>query len=131
MPAPAPIRTAISAPFWEGLERGEIVIQRCAACRRHVFYPRAFCHHCGSRELSWHALADQPVLYSFSVADVPVAPELADQPVQIPIIVEIADVRLASTLEQVAPEEVRIGMALAPLIVPDGGGGLLLKFRPA
>lgn len=131
MTPPIPQRTALAAPFWDGLAQGEIRAQFCAACAAHVFYPRPFCPRCGSRALDWTVLEGQPTLYSFTVADVPVSPEFAGEPARIPAIVAIGAVRMASTLVEVEPEAVRIGMALAPVFAPDGAGGQLLHFRPA
>ena len=41
----------ISAPFWEGTARGELLVQRCASCGRLRMPPRPMCPHC--RMLEW------------------------------------------------------------------------------
>jgi len=35
------------------LNEGRLVIQRCAGCARHVFYPRSICPSCWSDRLEW------------------------------------------------------------------------------
>jgi uncharacterized OB-fold protein len=52
MSDPSP-EAGVSAPFWESANAGQLVLQRCAACERFVWYPRALCPHCGSGELTW------------------------------------------------------------------------------
>jgi uncharacterized protein len=53
--SPRPRVTAINAPFWEGCNRGVLMLQRCAAedCARAVFYPRVCCPFCGHGTLYW------------------------------------------------------------------------------
>ena len=49
----APQPTPTTQPYWDGIAQGELRIQRCEACARHVFYPREYCPHCGSCSLAW------------------------------------------------------------------------------
>jgi uncharacterized OB-fold protein len=62
-----PNRTAITAPFWDGVERGVLTMQWCSACARSVFYPRAFCHRCGSEHLEWRAHDGEGTLVAYTV----------------------------------------------------------------
>jgi uncharacterized OB-fold protein len=64
---PRPVPDGDSRPYWEGLARGELLIQRCAACGRFVFYPRSFCPHCSSDQLVWTAARGTGVVYSYTV----------------------------------------------------------------
>lgn len=70
MPAeiPKPLVDTDSREYWEGLARGELRIQRCDTCSRHVFYPRAICPHCFSGELSWITATGKGIIYSYTVA---------------------------------------------------------------
>lgn len=48
---PLPQPTPETQHFWDGLQDGELRLQRCAACA-HVYYPpRPFCPDCSSREV--------------------------------------------------------------------------------
>jgi hypothetical protein len=50
---PAPLVHPETAPFWEALAEGELVIQRCASCQT-ARYPHApVCFVCGSFEWHW------------------------------------------------------------------------------
>ena len=50
---PQPRVTALNQPFWSGCNEGRLMIQRCGACARHVFYPRVCCPYCQEDRLSW------------------------------------------------------------------------------
>jgi acetyl-CoA acetyltransferase len=49
------------------LARGSFEIQRCAACARHVFYPRVLCPWCGSDRLAWVSAAGTGTVYSTTI----------------------------------------------------------------
>ncbi|MEZ3158911.1 zinc ribbon domain-containing protein [Microbacterium sp. BWT-B31] len=52
-PRPAPLVHPDTAPFWEALAAGELLLQRCASCDT-ARYPHApVCYACGSFEQRW------------------------------------------------------------------------------
>lgn len=65
-PAEEAFGDALTAPFWQGTERRELLVQRCGACGRHQFYPRPFCLACDSTELAWVRTAGTGTIYSFT-----------------------------------------------------------------
>lgn len=133
MPKPAPFATETSRPFWEGLRAGEVRIQRCDACDRWVFYPRSHCPGCLSPALAWRAVSGRGVVHSFTVARVPTVAMFADEVPQKLAIVELEEgVRLATTLVDVPPESIAVGLPVEPVFDPvEGGEGVLLRFRPS
>lgn len=48
-----PEPTKVSEPFWDGCQRGELLLQRCGKCRKVFFYPRICCPECGGQALGW------------------------------------------------------------------------------
>jgi len=52
---PMPQVSTVSRPYWEGCNRGVLMLQRCtsATCGKFVFYPRVCCPHCGHGTLEW------------------------------------------------------------------------------
>ena len=50
---PQPRVTELNRPFWEGCNEGRLVIQKCRACARAVFYPRVCCPFCKAGDLDW------------------------------------------------------------------------------
>ncbi len=63
---PLPDVTGEARVFWEACARHELLLQRCAACGRFQFYPRALCAGCWSSELIWEASAGLGSIYSFT-----------------------------------------------------------------
>jgi uncharacterized OB-fold protein len=61
----------LSTPFWEGCARGELRIQRCAACGAHQFYPRPFCVGCGAGEPDWVRACGRAVVTTCTRVHVP------------------------------------------------------------
>ncbi len=60
LPAPA----HASAPFWDGCDRGELLLQRCAECSRLQYFPRIMCAHCGSERMSWTRSSGKGTIFS-------------------------------------------------------------------
>jgi len=52
---PQPRVNEVTRQFWEGANRNQLVIQRCAdpACAKAIFYPRVCCPFCKGPELTW------------------------------------------------------------------------------
>lgn len=62
-----PVPTPETADFWEGTRRGELRLQRCAACDGAYFPPRPFCPACGSRNVAVFVSSGKARLYSFTI----------------------------------------------------------------
>ena len=130
---PRPYATDASRPFWEGLRRREVRLQRCADCSRWVFYPRSHCPGCLSGSLEWHTVSGRGRLHTFTISRVPTVAMFADEVPQRLAVVELEEgIRLTSTLVDVADAEIQVGMALTPVFESvEGGEGVLLRYRPA
>jgi len=57
----------IVTPYHEALERGELLIQKCGACGRHIMYPKHRCPFCQSAELGWEQASGDGVLHSIAI----------------------------------------------------------------
>jgi uncharacterized protein len=121
------------APFWEGVERGELRMQICARCARLRFPPRPVCPYCHSLEAIWRPMSGRGTLWSFVIAHPPlVAPfqELAPYNVVVVALEEDATIRMVGNLlampggaiNQVPADRIRIG-ARVKAVFNDAGGG--------
>jgi uncharacterized OB-fold protein len=129
---PRPHATPTSKPFWDALRAERVDLQRCDDCGTWVHYPRVRCSNCLSAALSWHTVDGVGVVYSFSIARQATAAPFADEVPQIITIVELPQgVRLSTTLVDVAPEQVRVGLAVTPVFDHGDDGMTLLRYRPA
>ena len=68
---PGPTVSALTEPFWAAAREGKLLIQRCRACGRAVFYPRGLCPHCWAEALDWEEASGAGRLRSFSLVRKP------------------------------------------------------------
>lgn len=108
-------------------------MQRCTACERLVFYPRSNCPFCLSPELEWQRIAGMGIVYTFTVARRPTAPPFADEVPQKIAIIELDEgPRLTSTLVNIEPGDIKIGMRVRPVFDDVAGSNItLLRYEPA
>jgi uncharacterized OB-fold protein/acyl dehydratase len=116
--------------WWDGIDRGELLIQRCGACGVLRHPPRPMCGSCQS--LEWDTLVSKGsgTLYSYVVLHHPQIPGY-----DFPLVVGLVDLdegtRIVSNVLGCAPEDVRIGMRLEASIEAVDEEMKLPMFRPA
>lgn len=59
---------AETRPFWDGIDAGELRIQRCSDCASAVFYPRSVCPSCFGDRLDWFTASGRGTVYSYTIA---------------------------------------------------------------
>ena len=128
---PLPPRTPTTAPYWEALDRGELLLERCAACGAWVHYPRVRCSSCLSDRLTWERVEPTGTVHAFSVARRATAPMFADAVPQVIAVVELeVGVRLTTTIVVDEPSSVRAGTPVTGVFDRVADGVTLLRFRP-
>ena len=132
-PAPiVPDPTPTSQPFWDGLAEGKVLIQRCDVCAEWIYYPRARCSACLSAQLSWNEISGEGTVYTFTVARQPTTPAFAEVGTQLIGVVELDEgPKVTTTFENVAEDELEVGMRVRPVFVPTADGITLLRYEPA
>ncbi len=104
-PKPLPQPEPLAKPYWDSLRDGAMQLQRCAGCERFVFYPRAMCPHCGSRDLSWQRVSGRGRLHSFCIPHRHPSPAFQPDLPYVVALVELDEgVRLMTNLIGVAPD---------------------------
>jgi hypothetical protein len=122
--------TPESEPFWEGLSRGEIVLLRCRSCNRWTYLATPGCPWCGSPDVAHEAVDGHGELYTFTVCYVEFGPGM-----ETPYVVGVVsptcepDLRIVTNVVGCRVSDVRVGSAMAPVIVPTDVGHLLF-YRP-
>lgn len=105
---PKPLIDTDSKPFWDGLNRNELLIQQCEDCHQHIFYPRLLCPHCFSDQVAWKEASGRGQIYSYTVVHRAFGP-FTDQVPFIVGIVELEEgVRMMTRITG-RREEVEIG----------------------
>src|SRR5262249_48807912 len=101
--------------FWAGAARDELVLPRCDACGRYVWYPGT-CRFCGSPATTWTRVSGRGRLFSWSIVHRPFIPQL---PHLVPFVTglvaleEDAAVRLATFIVDCPHDALRIDMPVA------------------
>ncbi|MEW6776017.1 MAG: OB-fold domain-containing protein [Bdellovibrionota bacterium] len=124
--------SAVAAPFWEATKNKKLLLQWCARCERPIHYPREFCPHCLSTELSWRESAGHGTVYAVSVMHKPGNPMMAVRVPYAVVLVDLDDgVRLLSNVAGCKPEDVRVGMKVRVAWEELPEGRHLPVFEPA
>jgi hypothetical protein len=134
---PEPAADWETRAYWEGTGRGELVLQRCRACRKVQHRPRALCASCLSGELEHFVASGRGKIYTYTVTNQNQAPGFREATPYVMAYVELEEgPRLLTNVVGCEPEQVRIGM---PVVVdfapcepsPEGDAFAVPRFRPA
>jgi len=116
--------------FWEGVQAGELRLQRCRDCGRLRQPPRPMCPDCHSLAWSSEPASGRGTVYSYVIPRHPPVPA-GDAPTII-VLVELDEgARLVSNLCGADPAAVRTGMRVEVFFADFPGGFRLPQFRPA
>jgi uncharacterized OB-fold protein len=114
-----------SAEHWAGLMRDEILFQRCERCSRYTHYPVGGCQWCGG-PVHFEQVDGRATINTWTLSLLEFGPGM-----ETPYLVAIVnpdcerDIQLMTSLVRCRVSDVRIGMAVTPLIVRDTDRALL------
>jgi uncharacterized OB-fold protein/acyl dehydratase len=116
--------------WWEAVDRGELLIQKCSECGRLRHPPRPMCPTCQSTEWKGVASKGRGTVYSYVVMRHPPIPGY-DYPLPIAVIDLEEGTRIVSNVVGCKPEDVHIGMKVVLSIENVDEELKLPLFRPA
>jgi uncharacterized OB-fold protein len=126
---PRPARSRDNAFFWEGVQQGRLLFQRCTGCGRLQHPPGPMCPACHGLEWDLVESSGRGQVYSFVVAHHPPIP-----PFEYPnavVLVELEEgTRLVSNLLGVDPAKIEIGMPVEVEFTEVDPDLVLPLFRP-
>jgi len=127
---PLPKPTPWSKPFWDGCKRHELLIQKCADCKKFVFYPKLFCPNCLSPKLEWIKASGNGKIYTYAVVYSYAPTEFSEDLPYIVAVVELDEgVRLMSNIVDCSPEAVRCDMRVVAHFQDISGEYTLPRFK--
>jgi uncharacterized OB-fold protein len=127
---PIPQLTEWNAPFFEGAKEDRLTLQRCADCKRLIYYPRIACPHCLSGSLAWETLEGDGTVYSFSIVRRPKSPIFDPLAPIILVAVELCEGPMViATLEGTHETRVQIGLPVAIHFSAVEDGPPLMRFH--
>jgi uncharacterized OB-fold protein len=114
----------LTAPFFAGAARGELVVTRCEACAEYVWYPQEQCPNCAGA-LTWVPVSGDATLFSWAVVRRPFLPAFAEQVPFVTALVALVEdpaVRLPTYLVDADAESLRadepVRVTFRPLSFP-------------
>ncbi len=121
--------------YLDGLRAGRILGRQCRECERVLVPPRMFCERCFRGTDAWVEVQQTGIVQTFSICHVRWDMERLEEP-ELPAVISIdgSDGGLLHKLGEVAPDDVRIGMAVEAVWRPEAErtGSILdiAYFRP-
>ncbi len=109
--------------FWDGAAQGELLVQRCEACRHLTHPPAAGCPNCGARHLAPFRVSGRGVIYSFTIVRRVFHPAFAgDVPYAVAIVAleEQVDLHLVTAIVDTPLDAIQIGMKVEVVFRPFG-----------
>ncbi|WP_207842556.1 Zn-ribbon domain-containing OB-fold protein [Williamsia soli] len=130
---PMPVKTPVSAPYWDALREHRIRIQYSPSLDEYVFYPRILAPGTLADDLEWREISGEGTLYTFTVARKPVSPHFANSVPQLLAVVQWDEgPRLSTEIVNAEPSELRIGMRVRPVFFDHPEDEVtLLRYEPA
>jgi acetyl-CoA C-acetyltransferase len=106
--------------FLDGLEEGRILGRECRNCERVLVPPRMFCERCFRDTDGWVEVETTGVVETFSICHIRYDMQPLEEP-ELPAVISIdgSDGGFLHKLGDVAPEDVRIGMAVEAVWRPE------------
>ncbi len=126
---PRPTMDGDSAFFWEGVEKEELRIQRCASCRKLRHPPRPMCPGCNSLEWDSVVSSGRGEIYSYVVHHHPPVYGF-ETPFAIALVELEEGTRLVGNVLDIDPKDVRVGLPVEICYQSVEGEWKLPQWRP-
>lgn len=128
---PIPPVDSWAKPFWAAARERRLMIQRCADCEKHVFYPRLSCPSCFSDRLDWIEASGRGTIYSYTlVQNNPPSTFAKDVPFVIAIVELEEGVRMMTNIVDYDPDVLRCEMPVEVTFEPLSDEITLPQFKP-
>jgi uncharacterized OB-fold protein len=124
---PAPVRTPLTDPWWDGLAQGHLLFQRCKTCSHAWLPPRAECPECLGDDWQWQKASGSARLISWVVYHAAYHEWFRDKvPYNVAVVELDEGPRLVSSV--LSPGPSRIEQQLQ-LVIQEEAGVALPRFR--
>ncbi len=86
---PRPVPDTDTQPFWDGVARRRLLVQRCAGCRMWIWQPKPVCPRCRTDDPTWTEVTGDGRVASWTVIHPPVLPVWEDAVPFVVLLVEL------------------------------------------
>ena len=132
---PRPLVDERSAPFWDGVARGELVIERCRACGHYVHPPFPECTRCRASHFEFVTVCGRGRIFERTIVTSPVVVGFEDRVPYVCLFVELeeqSELLVAGNLVDSPAREAVVGRAVEVVFREDELDGFVLPmFRLA
>lgn len=111
LPRPLPTPTEDSKPFWEGCNRQELLLQKCADCGYYRFPPSILCPKCMSTNHQWTKASGKAKVFTWEVTHQAFYPAF-DTPFNVAIVDLEEGPRMHTNIVGCKNEDIYAGMPL-------------------
>ncbi len=91
LPRPGPPPNPVTAPFWEALAAGRLLLQRCRACGHVQHHPRSLCTSCWAADPAWVPTPGRGTVWTWTVVHRAGHPGWADATPYAVVVVELEE----------------------------------------
>ncbi|MGW0906941.1 Zn-ribbon domain-containing OB-fold protein [Streptomyces sp. NPDC002853] len=115
---------AFTRAYWDAAADGQLLIRRCGGCGKAHHYPREFCPHCWSEDVTWERASGAATLYTWSVVHRNDLPPFGSRVPYVAAVVDLAEgPRMMTEIVDCGEGELRIGMPLEVAFREGGAEG--------
>jgi uncharacterized OB-fold protein len=111
----------LTAPFWAGAERGELMIPYCDTCGHARWYPKDVCRICDGEPFTWRVTSGRGQLFSWVVVTHTFLPQFAELVPFVPALVVLDEdptVRIPTRMVDCDPASLAFDMPVAVTFRP-------------
>ena len=130
IPAPAPLVTPETAPFWEATAQGKLLLKRCSDCGTYNWYPRTICPECSSLNTEWTEASGRGEVYSFTYNTRGDGPYKEGGYVLAYVQLDEGP-RVMTNIVDCDPDDINIGSRVEVVFHDTGEGNALYRFKLA
>lgn len=115
LPSPVPETSGLSAPYWNGLREGRLMVQQCSDCGTWQFGPEWLCHRCHVFDPPFREVAPSGSIFSWERVWHPSHPCLVGHGPYLVVLVEVphaGGIRLVGNLLGDPMQDIAIGAAV-------------------
>jgi uncharacterized OB-fold protein len=131
VPLPS-LDAAVDRTFWEAAAEGRLLVQACPDCGERQFFPRSWCHYCGSERVEWVESDGIGHVHTHTVIRrATELPGFADEVPYVVAYVELDEgVRMCTNVVDCDPEAVEHGLPVEVTFERPTDSVGLPRFRP-
>jgi uncharacterized OB-fold protein len=108
---PVPSPTPDTQPYWDGLNQGRLLLQRCADCGKVRHYPRPICDTCWSMNAAWIEASGQGTVHSWTISHHAFHPGFRGDLPYVLLTVDLPEgVRMNAQARGIDPASLRVGL---------------------